>query len=106
MKYLDNSNFLCKRKSRSKLLCREDVNIVKGDGDFFVMKGQVKSQVGRLTKWVPLAYVALWEGTFQVGSCVFSSWRKSACTVSSVLHGFHSSEDGLDHQLEIDAPPS
>lgn len=55
MKYLDNSNLLYKRESNSKLLCREDVTIVKWDEDFFVMKGQVKSQVGRLTKWVPLA---------------------------------------------------
>jgi hypothetical protein len=55
MKYLDNSNFLYKKASGSNLLCREDVTIAKGDEDFFVMKGQVKSQVGRLTKWVPLA---------------------------------------------------
>ncbi len=50
--------------------------------------------------------MALWEGTFEVGSCVFSSWKKSARTVSSVLRGYHSSDDDLDQELQINAPPS
>ncbi len=50
--------------------------------------------------------MALWEGSFEVGTCVVSSWKKYARTVSSVLHGFHLSDVGLDHQLQIDAPPS
>jgi hypothetical protein len=53
MTYLDNSNLLYKRESNSKLLCREDVTIVKWDEDFFVMKGQVKTyKMGAISMWL------------------------------------------------------